>query len=395
MPRMNHSQVRTSTSQMVLKTIYDHGTVSRADVARTTHFTPPTVSDAVSGLLAAGLVEEIGPGASTGGKRPTLLRIVDNSRHLIGLDLAVGDLRGAILNLRGEIQYRLDLPLLDRGGDAALALAYELVDSLIAVANRPLLGIGIGAPGLVDATTGMVCHAVNLGWRDVPLAALLQQRYNLPVHMANDCQVAALAEYTFSTGDLTMPLVVVKVGYGVGAGIIVNGQLLHGQPYGAGEIGHVVVAPDGAPCRCGNRGCLETIVSRQPIMRRVQTLARAAATPQLAAFANAPEMITFDTVCELYEAGDEAVQQVIGEVGRYLGLVIANLISVLGCCRVLLAGSVTSFGRGLIDVIWDEAGRRALPQLVQCSEIALASAGSDIVLRGAAALVLALELRLL
>ncbi len=211
--------------------------------------------------------------------------------------------------------------------------------------------------------------------------------------MANDCQVAALAEYTFGAGDPTMPLVVIKVGYGVGAGIIVNGQLLRGQPYGAGEIGHVVMAPDGALCRCGNRGCLETIVGRQPIVRRVQALAQAAATPRLAAFAAAPEVITLDTVYELYEAGDEAVQQVIREVGCHLGLAIANLISALGCCRVLLTGSVTSFGQGLLDVIRDELGRRALPSLVQCSEIALASAG-DIVLRGAAALVLAQELRL-
>ena len=383
MARTNHPQVRGSTSQLVLKTIYDQGTISRADVARLTRLTPPTVSDAVAGLLAAGLVEELGPGTSTGGKRPTLLSVIDDSRHLICLDLAVGDLRGAILNLRGEIQHQQVVPRLDRGGDAALALVYELVDTLRALATRPLLGIGIGAPGLVDAEAGVICQAVNLDWCDVPLVTLLQRRYDLPVYMANDCQVAALAEYTFGSSDSALPLVVIKVGHGIGAGIVVNGQLLHGQPFGAGEIGHVVVAPDGALCRCGNRGCLETIVARPAIVRRV------------AALAHAPEAITLDTVRELFEAGDEAVVQIVHQVGACLGLAAANLVSVLGCCRLLFAGSVMSLGPDLLEIIREELSRRMVSSLVACTDVALASNGTDIVLRGAAALVLAQELRLL
>lgn len=395
MARTSYSQGRGSTSQLVLRTIYDQGAISRADVARRTLLTPPTVSDAVSGLLAAGLVAEIGPGASTGGKRPTLLKVVDDSRHLIGLDLGVGDLRGAVLNLRGEIQHQKTVPLLDRGGEAALALVYELVDELAAEATRPLLGIGIGAPGLVDADTGVICRAVNLAWQDVPLGRLLEQRCGLPVYMTNDCQVAALAEYTFGVKDPSLPLVVIKIGFGIGAGIVIDGQLLHGQPFGAGEVGHVVAVRDGELCRCGNRGCLETIASRPAILRRVRALARNGATPQLVPLAATPEAITLDVVRELYAAGDEAVGRVVEDVGRHLGLATANLIGALGCCRVHFAGSVMQLGPGLLDIIREELDRSVVSSLVQCSEIDLASESEDIVLRGAAALVLAQEFKLL
>jgi predicted NBD/HSP70 family sugar kinase len=116
-----------------------------------------------------------------------------------------------------------------------------IVDSLVAATDGPLLGIGIGTPGLMDPLEGVVRRAVNLEWQDLPLRSLLQKRYALPVHMANDCQVAALAEYAFGQGRGLDNLAVVKVEHGIGAGMILSGQLYYGDSYGAGEIGHITV----------------------------------------------------------------------------------------------------------------------------------------------------------
>jgi len=392
--KANHSSTRTHNSRLVLKTIYDAGSISRADLSRATDLTAPTVSVVVSDLMDQGLVEETGYGPSTGGKPPILLSVVDDSRHLIGLDLARGDFRGAIINLRGEIRHRRDLALSDRSRDAALALTYELVDALVEGTDSPLLGIGIGAPGLVDTVNGVVQRAVNVDWRDVPLRDLLQRRYDLPVYVANDCQVAALAEYSFGNSEDARDLVVVNVGYGVGAGIVLNGRLLHGNPSGAGEIGHVVVEPDGARCQCGNYGCLETVTSSRTIIRRARAIARSDPKSQLHRFSPSAEAITLETISQALHAGDETLQRMIHEVGQSLGIAAANLVGVLGSCRILFAGSVTCFGPFLLDAVREEVMKRAFSPLAENTEVGLASLGSDIVLLGAAALLLPAELGL-
>ncbi|HOT93238.1 MAG TPA: ROK family transcriptional regulator [Anaerolineae bacterium] len=381
-------------TQLVFSTIYEHGEISRAQIARLTHLTRPTVSDVVADLIQEGLIEEVGRAPSTGGKRAILLRVAEDSRCLIGLDLAREDFRGALINLRGEIKQRIGLPLEGRDGNAALELVYTLVDALTAAAQHPLLGIGIGAPGLVDAVDGIIHQAVNLNWRDVHLRDVLQERYRLPVYTANDCQVAALGEYTFGENNRGKDLVVIHVGKGIGAGIVINGRLFHGNPLGAGEIGHVVVAENGERCQCGNTGCLETVANARAIVRRARALARTHPQSILNQLVPHPNAMTFETVCEALAEGDETAQQVVREVGQHLGAAAANLVSVLGGCRILLAGRITCFGQFLLDVVRETLSRRALTSLVKSSEVDFVSMSADIILLGAAALLLHEELGL-
>ncbi|NOR83810.1 MAG: ROK family protein [Ardenticatenales bacterium] len=379
-----------------MKTIYERSQISRVAISRATQLTRPTVSEIVAGLMEQGLVEEIGYAPSSGGKRPMLLRVVDDSRYLIGVDLGRGDFRGAVINLRGEIKHRVELPLHKRRGDAALALAYDLIDALVESAGAPLLGMGIGAPGPVDVVRGVMHHAVNLDWRDIPMRERLQERYNLPVYMANDCQVAALAEHTFGhNGDEEKNLVVINVGYGIGSGIVLDGQLLYGKPLGAGEIGHVVVVQDGEQCSCGNFGCLETVASSRAIIRRAQAAARDNPHSRLNQYAASPDEITLAVICQAMQDGDESARQIVFEAGRYLGIAAANLVGVLGSCRILFAGSVTCFGQFLLDVIREEVGKRSLPLVARDTEISYAGLGPNIVLLGASALLLPSELGLL
>jgi N-acetylglucosamine repressor len=396
MQKVTPRRARAQNTQIVLKTIYANGPISRAEISRVTDLTPPTVSDVVSELITNGLVEEVGHAPSSSGRRAILLQVVDDSRQLIGIDLSRRDFRGALANLRGQIKYRVDLPLQGRDGDAALALVYDLADILVETASSPLLGIGVGAPGLVDASKGVLQQSVNLNWRYIPLGNLLQKRYNLPVYMANDCQVAALAVYTFGAhADNELPLVVINVGWGVGAGIIIHGKLLHGTPVGAGEIGHVTVVENGAQCACGNYGCLETIASSRGVIRRVKELIECNPRSFANKSAAGSDPIDMDMVIELLEAGNEDVRQVVLETGQALGSVAANLVGVLGSCRILLSGEVTRFGQLLIETMREEMDRRTLPSLSRVSEIGKANMGSDLVIRGASALILHHELGVL
>jgi len=389
-------RARVRNTQLILKTIYGNGPISRADVARATNLTPPTVSDVVASLIESGLVEEVGLAPSSSGRRAILLKVVDNSRQLIGIDLSRGDFRGALANLRGQITHRMDLPLQGRDGDAALELVYDLVDALVKSASSPLLGIGVGAPGLVDASNGILQQSVNLNWRYIPFGTLLQKRYNLPVYMANDSQVGALAMYTFGKRQENgLPLVVINLGWGVGAGIIIDGQLLHGSPVGAGEIGHITVVPDGEQCTCGNYGCLETIASSRSIIRRVRMLAENNPNSSINNLVADPDQIDMDTILSALETGNEDARQVIIEAGQALGIAAANLVGVLGSCRILIRGSVARFGQLLLDPMREEMSQRTLPSLARASELEIASVGSDIVIQGAAALILHNELGVL
>jgi N-acetylglucosamine repressor len=392
MPR----RARVRNSQLILKTIYGDGPISRAEVARVTNLTPPTVSDVVASLIESGLVEEVGLAPPSSGRRAILLKVVDDSRQLIGIDLSREDFRGALANLRGQITLRKDLPLQGRDGDAALELVYDLVDTLVESASSPLLGIGIGAPGLVDASRGVLVQSVNLNWRYIPFSNLLQKRFGLPVYMANDSQVSALAMYTFGKQpENSLPLVVINLGLGVGAGIIIEGKLLHGSPVGAGEIGHITVDPNGNKCACGNYGCLETIASSRSIIKRVRWLVKNNPHSSFNNIVTNPEQIDMDTIFTALEAGNEDVRQVIFETGEALGTVASYLVGVLGSCRILIHGSVARFGQLLLDPMREEMERRTLSSLARASELGIATVGSDIVIQGASALILHNELGVL
>jgi N-acetylglucosamine repressor len=392
--KATREQTRAHNSRLVLRTIYEREQISRADVARETRLTRTTVSDVVADLMDQGLVEEIGYGPSAGGKPPILLSVVADSRHLIGIDLASAEFRGAVVNLRGQIRQQINVPLDNRDGEAALALVYEMVQNLMAATHSTLLGIGIGSPGLMDATNGIVRRSVNLDWHNLPLRDLLEERFGLPVYVANDSQVAALGEYTFGDGPGEENLVVVKVGQGIGAGIVLNGQIFHGETFGAGEIGHVAVVENGSLCRCGNSGCLETVASARAIVNQARSLAAADPNSRLHQFAASPEEITIETICRAMEAGDEQVQQMVRQTGRYLGIAAANVVGLLSARRIVIAGSVACLGQTLLDAIRQEMVKRSLAVLANETEIGLSSMDSEIVILGASALVLNRELGL-
>jgi predicted NBD/HSP70 family sugar kinase len=391
--KATHAQTRQHNHRLILRTVYDFGPISRAEVARSTGLTRTTVSDVVADLLADGMVEEVGRGPSSGGKAPILLSFVGDARQVIGLDLGEGRFAGALVNLRGEIRRVVELPVEGRNGDDALALVFGLVDELMAGADAAPLGIGVGTPGLVDTRTGTIRWAVNLDWQDLPLGNLLTERYGLPANVANDSQAAALAEYTFGADGRRRPnLITVKLGRGIGAGLVLNGSLFQGDGFGAGEIGHVAVVDDGAACRCGRFGCLETVASSRAIAARATSLAVQLGTP-LAGVAAEGEL-TIDDVVRSFADGDAAARTAALEAARFLGRAIAGLIGALNIHRIVLDGPVTAFGDEWLEAVADEARRRSLGLLSGETEIEFGRLAPNVVILGASALLITRELGL-
>jgi N-acetylglucosamine repressor len=393
--KATRQHTKDHNSQLVLRTIYDSNEISRAELARLTRLTRTTISEVVAHLIERGLVEEIGHGRSSGGRTPILLRVIDDSRQLIGINLLDGELSGATINLRGAIQQRAVRALHHRDAESVLALSYDLIDELVGRATRPLLGIGISTPGLMDNSAEVVRRAVNFGWQNLHLKALIQARYRLPVYMGNLAHMAALAEYTCGGGQKRKNLVVIHIGQGIGAGIILGGELFHGDAYGAGEIGHAVVVEDGLLCNCGNYGCLETVADSRAIVRRVHELAGAASASRPHQCTSDLAASDFEQAVRAFHAGDPIVEQVVEEVGRYLGIAVAQLVSILNIERIVITGPVARFGLPLRDVIQRELLKRALPTLAQTTEIVVVEEQADTILLGISALLLNHELGLI
>ena len=378
--RATHQQTRTFNQQLVLRALHDQSPLSRADLARLTGLTRTSVGDLVGMLIDDGLIEEVGRGQSSGGKSPILLRVAPDGRHLIGLDLGEAQFSGAVVNLRGEILRSIHLPLEGRNGDAAVELVFQLVDALRADDRSPLLGIGIGAPGVIDTSTGTVRWSVNLNWAELRLGPLLEQRFGVPVVVANDSHAAALAELTFFRRPRPNNLIVIKVGRGVGAGIILNGQLFQGDGYGAGEFGHVSMGSADAPCRCGREGCLETMTSMRALVD--------------AAGAVEPSITDESGLVAAFLAGGAGIRRIVLDAARELGVAVGWLIGVLNVHQVLLVGPVAEFGDDWLGEVRRYARSSVLALLARDTQIEFGHVHDDVVVLGASALLMEQQLGL-
>jgi predicted NBD/HSP70 family sugar kinase len=373
--KATHGQTRTYNSRLVLRTVYDQSPISRAEVARATGLTRTSVSDLVGELLESGLVEEGERGPSTGGKAPILLRFISGAQLVVGVDVAETELRGALVDLRGDIRLTRSLPIDANDADATLHRLQELVGQLIADSDRPILGVGIATPGLIDSRSGVVRTSVHLDWRDLPLGALVSERHRLPVHVANDSQAAALAEYTFGGYADSPNLVAVKVGRGIGAGVILDGHLFVGDGAGAGEIGHTTVADNRLACQCGRTGCLETVAGTRAIL-------------------GASGAADLTELRRRLDAGDGRAVRVVEEAGRALGRVLGGMIGALDVERIALLGPAAELGDRWLEVVRTEAVASALPLLSDRTQVTLGVLSPDIVVLGASALLLTRELGL-
>ena len=345
---------------LLLQQLFRHGPASRADLARSSGLTRVTVSDLVGELVGDGLVEELGaPSGSRVGKPPMLVGLASDAAHIVSLDLSPDDrMVGAVVNLAGKVMERHELAVSGRKGADAVDLVLELASALIALTDRPVLGVGVGSPGVVDAE-GTVVDAPNLGWTDTPLARTLQRELDVPVFVANDANTAVLGEHTFGdAGD--GGLMLLRFGTGVGAGLVLEGALLHGHRAAAGEIGHVVVDPDGEQCACGRTGCLETLVAAPQLRRRLA-------------------------------AGGDA-DDVLGRLGEQLGAALAPVVGTLNLHELVLSGPLDLLDGPLREAADRTIRARTMPVSGEQLVVRTSTLGDDVVLVGAAVLVLAGQL---
>lgn len=322
-----------------------------------------TVSDLVAEMVAEGLVNELGQREDARpGKPATLLELNLNAFHIIGADLSdTTTFKVALLDLSGAVLVRRETKLNGANGDEAVSILLDLIEGLLAEATCPILGIGVGTPGIVDLD-GVVHNAPNLRWVDLPLQSILSARFDVPVTVANDANAAVLAEHSY--GKTANDIILMQIGAGVGAGLIIDGSQVFGGGFAAGEIGHVVVGTDGGPqCACGKSGCLEAWVS-------VPNL-----TGQLASV-----------------SGSEDQRQVLVNAGERLGIALAPVVGMLNLSEIVLSGPHELIGGDFAESATNTIRQRTMTNVHGDLTLRMTALAQDIVLRGAAVLVLSGQL---
>lgn len=345
---------------LVLQKLYHAGSMSRADLSRETGLTRVTISDLVSEFIADGIVIELGVRETSGPGKPPILIDIDRDGHqIIGLDLSDPEVfRGAVLSLDGDVVQQREVKRPERpDGEAAYAAVRDLGRELVAASTATLLGLGVGTPGVVRPD-GVVLNSPNLGWVDFALEEKLGVDLGLPVMVRNDANAAVLAEYTF--GEARSDFILIKIGVGVGAGLISGGQPMLGSRYAAGEIGHVVVGTDGGPrCICGKDGCLEAWLSVPRLRGEI-------------------------------DAKPDAREEILRDAGIRLAIAIAATVAALDLSEVVLDGPRDLLEGTFIDAASDALHTRMLDEFVDI--VIRVTPQDDIVLRGTAVMVLSGQL---
>lgn len=354
---------RAHNRGLVLKRLFHDGQTSRADLARATGLTRVTISDLVGVLLAEGLVEELGTRmAGRVGKPAILLGLRTSAFQIVTVDVGTGpDLVGGVVDLTGEFLVRRSLPIAGRTGDDLVAFLTRFARLLVSAATCPVIGVGIAAPGVISGT-GTVVEAPSRAWFGVELGERVRAALALPVHVVNDANATVLSEFTYGGAD-GAGLMVLMVGEGVGAGVVLDGVRVRGHSDAAGELGHVrVVETGGASCHCGRSGCLETVLSVRALRARLQGLEAPAST---------------------------AVRR---EVGTLLGIALAPVVATLNLAEVVLSGPVDLLDGVLLTTAQRTVRDRTMPAIGRGFRIRMATRPQDDVMVGAAAVVLARQL---
>ncbi|GEL95448.1 ROK family transcriptional regulator [Cellulomonas composti] len=373
----SQSSLREANRQLVVETVKRYGGLTQIELADATGLSQATVSTIVRELLAAGVVDTASTTRS--GRRAQMVTLARRVGLAVGVQVGHRHLRVALGDFSHEILVEQSLPLpiehrVDTTLDRVALLVVDLLER-VGASLDDVVGMGVGVPAPVDLATGMISvHGVMPGWDDVHVGQVLSKRLNLPVYVDNDANLGAIAESTLGAAREFTDSIFVRASYGVGAGIIVGGQVLRGFAGTAGEIGHFIVDPEGAECRCGARGCLDTIVGAAGLLEQLGP------TPGLG---------NLRDVVQRTNQGDERFGDVVAHAGTTIGSVVAGLGLAVNPQVVVVGGELAETGETFLAPLRAAVLRGLLPNTIAPLDVVRAGLGLRAEMVGA--LVLALQ----
>jgi glucokinase-like ROK family protein len=389
----DQESIRKVNTSIILNVLRLHAPVSRAELAAKTKLNRSTVSNIINALIDEGLVLELDTMESKIGRPGIALALKPEAGAVVGVEIGVGFISVILTDFVANILWRKWIEISpSKAQIEIISEAEKLIDQALSVAqekNLRLLGIGLGVPGLVNTRKGELLFAPNLGWQNVPLRLMWNQRFHFPLYVENEANLAALGEYYFGVGREVDNLIYLSSGVGLGGGLIINGKLFKGGFGLAGEIGHIQRDPAGEMCGCGRRGCWETQVGPRAVLQRVRRAIEADPDNALTKYVNGDlDKLTFNQVVDCALQGDQLCRSALEEVGKNLGTGIADLANIFNPEMVVIGGAF-SYGREiLLPVLEDTLSTETLPAVKKDLRVIFSEHGADACVLGAIAVVL-------
>jgi glucokinase-like ROK family protein len=390
--------VREINLSIILNSLRESAPLSRAQLATRTGLNKTTVSSLVRELIERQFVREIGCGQSSGGRPAMMLEINPRAGGIIGVEIGVDFILVILTDFTAQVLWRWQEEItpgqtpesiLSQAIAATERASAHYETRFAAQGHGPLLGIGVGIPGLVDLDTGTVIFAPNLDWHDVPARDRFAEAFDVPVFVDNDANASALGEHYFGVAQQVHDFVYLAAGVGLGGGVVVNGQIYRGIGGYAGEIGHMTIIADGELCNCGNRGCWETLVRPPAIVRKVRE-AIENGRPSLVSQLMEDDLryLSIPLIARAAAAKDELACEVLDKTGEYLGVGIANLINALDPEMVVFGGVLSFAGEYLLPVVEATIRQRAVARPRGLPQVKVSAHGFDACVMGCVGLVL-------
>ncbi|NWJ47355.1 MAG: ROK family transcriptional regulator [Chloroflexi bacterium] len=377
---------------IVLNFIRQEGSISRAEIALRTQLSRSAVSNIISSLLDEGIVQESGIGESKGGRRPIMVNFNYSVAYVLGIDMGANHILALLADLEGNpvAEFNAEFSV-ENGPEIGIPILVELIRQILEsefLKNKRLYGIGLGVTGPLDFETGtVVMPPLMPGWNKFPLRRYLSEEFQLPVLVDNDANLGAIGERWRGAGLGQNNLAYVKIGTGIGCGMVVDGKIFRGANGSAGEIGHITITRDGPPCRCGSFGCLESMAGAPAIINRIK-LAIQAGRDTILTKIGEPDDLTVAVIGEAAASGDRLSVEVISDAGRYIGIALATLVNLFNPSMIILGGGVAAVGEVILNQIKQTAKDRSLVASFQGMQIVPGKLGREAVAVGAAMLVL-------
>lgn len=386
---VSYKLLKGVNESLILRLIRQKGPVSRADIVKYTNLTAPTVTNIANRLIESRMIIEYMVGESSGGRPPILLKMNPDIINVIIIHISSNKLVGYITDGDIRVINQVEYGIKDLRRDDILELMLSVIGSLKNEAAADLPGIGIVVHGPVKAKEGISVFAPNIGWRNIPMKSIVEDKFHMPVYVENDVRAMALGEYYYGTAKDISNMVFIKVGYGIGSGIVLGGKLYRGLSDSAGEIGHNTIDVSGPQCSCGNYGCLEAMASENALVKTMVKSIKEGRDSSVVSMASGNlEGVTPDMIYAAAHQGDVLAGRILRQVARYLGIAIANVINTFNPELVVIGGGIVRAKPLIEDIITDTAKCRALEICYGVSDIRFSNMGDEATLKGAADMVL-------
>ncbi|SER91019.1 ROK family protein (putative glucokinase) [Gracilibacillus ureilyticus] len=389
MQRGSFQWMKSLNKSIILNKIRTSEPISRAQIAKETKLTPPTVGTIVKELLEQQLILESKLGESQGGRKPTMLVLNTSGFHIIGIDVGLSHIQFVISDLSGKVIDETEEVLAEEvTKEDFLALLTNGVNRLKERHDSlQFIGIGVAMHGVVESESGVSIFAPNLRLRNIPIKSHLEEVFRMDVKVENDAKAFALGEAWFQGQINHRSMVAVNIGRGIGAGIVIDGKLYNGEHGIAGEIGHMTIDINGKKCSCGNHGCLQTLASGPAIAERAKELLEKGGESIIAEWINEQEL-SAELVHKAALQNDQLAIKILHDTGVYIGIALTNLVHVWDPSIIIIGGGVSKAGDYIMTSIKETLVERTITEKAKTTLITISQLGSYGSSLGSVALIL-------